>query len=420
MAPHEALTAYGLMQFRDMARVYNVDQAMLERTRKFLMSRKDGNGGFLRKKDHHSFGNVTDQLSNAYIVWALTESGPQDDLKLEMEQLVKQAQTSEDPYFLALVANSLLNRAQEPAATALLRKLARKQKQPEGVIEGAQTSITQSSGRDLQIETTALTLLAWSKLNRPEFVKNVQAAVKWLGQQRGGYGGYGSTQATILCLKALLAYTTRSRQTAEPGELALFVGGQRIKKLDFKAGVSDTLTLALDKPEELLRAGDNDVRIEITGKSLFPYTLTWSYADITPPSAKDAPVKLSTRLNRGNAGEEDRVQLTATVSNESGRGQGMAVAIIGLPGGLSLPDKMEQLQDLVKEGRISYWELRGRELILYWRGLAKDQKVEVTLDLLCKVPGEYSGPASRAYLYYNADRKHWVEPLQIEIAPRVD
>ena len=46
---HEALTAYGLMQFADMKDVYGaVDGAMLARTGAWLKSRRDGNGGYLR------------------------------------------------------------------------------------------------------------------------------------------------------------------------------------------------------------------------------------------------------------------------------------------------------------------------------------------------------------------------------------
>ncbi|HEX5273288.1 MAG TPA: alpha-2-macroglobulin family protein, partial [Gemmataceae bacterium] len=45
---HEALTAYGLLQFRDMARVQDVDPVMLERTRQYLLSQRDGKGGFKR------------------------------------------------------------------------------------------------------------------------------------------------------------------------------------------------------------------------------------------------------------------------------------------------------------------------------------------------------------------------------------
>src|SRR5262249_15270671 len=39
---HEALTAYGLLQFRDMAKVHKVDPVMVERTRKYLMEQRDG------------------------------------------------------------------------------------------------------------------------------------------------------------------------------------------------------------------------------------------------------------------------------------------------------------------------------------------------------------------------------------------
>ena len=62
--------------------------------------------------------------------------------------------------------------------------------------------------------------------------------------------------------------------------------------------------------------------------------------------------------------------------------------------------------------------LAPRELVLYWRDLAPHQKIEVPVDLVCRVPGQYRGPASRAYLYYNADVKHWIEPLSVKVAAK--
>src|SRR5438046_8638627 len=109
---HEALTAYGLLQFRDMARVQDVDPAMLERTRQYLLSQRDGKGGFKRNsRALDTFGRAPDHITNAYIVWALTESGPDDDVTTELNELHKQAKTSKDPYFLGLVAASLINRS---------------------------------------------------------------------------------------------------------------------------------------------------------------------------------------------------------------------------------------------------------------------------------------------------------------------
>src|SRR5205807_4856918 len=77
--PHEALTAYGLLQFHDMARVYAVDPAMLKRTQQYLLDQRDEKGGFKRnRRAVDQFGRAPQDLTNAYIVWALTETGVRD------------------------------------------------------------------------------------------------------------------------------------------------------------------------------------------------------------------------------------------------------------------------------------------------------------------------------------------------------
>jgi hypothetical protein len=425
---HEALTAYGLLQFRDMARVYDVDKSMVERTKTYLMSRKDGKGGFLRNpRALDTFGRAPDDITNAYIVWALTESGKEDDVEKELAALSAQAKTSKDPYFLSLVATSLINRGKAEDGVALLKTVAGAQKD-DGHLEAAKTSITGSGGRDLQVETTALAVLGWLKANRPaDFNSNIQKAIQWVGKQRGGHGAFGSTQSTILALKAIIAYTKANKKTPEPGELQLYVGDRSLAHLSFPANVQEALVLNVPDPEKHLKPGKNSLRVEITGKNTFPYTLTWSYQTLKPTSSEKCPVRLDTRLDRANANEGETVHLTVTVENAEDKGQGMAVAIVGLPAGLTLPEDMKQLKDHARlrddgkeKGLIGAWETRGREVILYWRDLAPKQKIEVPLDLICRVPGEYRGPASRAYLYYNADMKHWVEPLGVTIKAKAE
>src|SRR4029077_16298027 len=277
-APHEALTAYGLLEFRDMAHVYDVDMKMVDRTRQYLMSRKDGKGGFQRNAAAiDTFGRAPDNITNAYIVWALTESGKDDDIEKELTALAGQAKDSKDPYFIALVANSLINRNQLDDGVALLKKVAGAQKE-DGHLDPAQTSITGSGGRDLEIETTALAVLGWLKANRPgDFNAPVQKAVKWIGQQRGGYAGFGPTQSTILALKALIAFARANKKTPEAGELKLFVADKLVAQKAFPAGVQDALVLDVPEVEKHLKPGKNGVRVEITGKNVFPYTLTSIY-----------------------------------------------------------------------------------------------------------------------------------------------
>jgi hypothetical protein len=422
--PHEALTAYGLLQFRDMAKVHPVDAAMMERTRKYLLDQRDGSGGFKRNaRALDSFGRAPQNLTNAYIVWALTEGSGEDNLDVEMKTLLAGAKTSKDPYFVALVGISHLNRGKTAEALDLLKAL-RAMQQADGRLTGAQTSITGSGGRDLDIETTALATLGWLRANRPaDFNENVQKAAKWIGQQRGGFGGFGSTQSTILALKALIAFTSASKATPADADLVLTVNGKEVARKRFAAGSREELAVSIGE-DAGLKPGKNVVRVEMA-KNSFPHTLTWSYRTLKPANPADCPVHLSTKLDRAQAAEGETVRLTATVENKSGKGQGMAVAIIGLPGGLIVPEDMKQLKEMAalreegtRPGLISAFEIRGRELVLYWRDLAPDQKITVNLDLICRIPGEYRGPASRSYLYYNADRKFWTAPLAVTVAPR--
>jgi hypothetical protein len=177
----------------------------------------------------------------------------------------------------------------------------------------------------------------------------------------------------------------------------------------------------IEKPETIFKLGEKtEVEIVTDAKQAYPFALSYTYTTLTPVSAEQCAVRVGTKLAKAEANEGDTVPLTVTFENVQKQGQGMAVAIVGLPAGLKVPTDMKQLTDLREKGVISFFETRGRELVLYWRELAPEQKIELSVDLVCDVPGEYRGPASRGYLYYNADHKHWVEPLSIRIAPMND
>src|SRR5207247_11138715 len=95
------------MQFTDMAQVRTVDKDMLDRTRAWLLSRRDGNGGFSRNaKALDSFGGAPADTTNAYIVWALIESG-EKGLDREIALVTASAGSSQDSYIVALGATIL-------------------------------------------------------------------------------------------------------------------------------------------------------------------------------------------------------------------------------------------------------------------------------------------------------------------------
>ncbi len=119
---HEALSAYGLMQFAEMSKVTSfVDQSMVEDLQAYILSRRDGKGGFLKnEKALDSFGRAPDNITAAYIVWTLTSSG-ETNVTTEITALKKQADASikngtPDAYFLGLLAASLSNLGRQSEA----------------------------------------------------------------------------------------------------------------------------------------------------------------------------------------------------------------------------------------------------------------------------------------------------------------
>ena len=222
----------------------------------------------------------------------------------------------------------------------------------DGHLDAEQTSITGSGGRDLQIETTALAVLGWLKANaRPSSTPTVQKAVKWIGQQRGGYGGFGSTQSTILALKALIAYTKANKRTAEAGELTPVrrrQAGRRSWRSRPARGGADAGRCRT--PRRCCKPGTQQRARRDHRQEHVPVHADLVVPDAASRSARTScPVQLATTLDRRRKLHEgDTVRLTVTVENVSGKGQGMAVAIVGLPGGLTLPEDMKQLKEYAR------------------------------------------------------------------------
>src|SRR5262249_31409483 len=146
----------------DMARVYEVDRSMIERTAAWLMSRRDGKGGFLRSSEAlDSFGRAGAATTDGYIVWALSEAHRVKGLDAELAAQTRRGLEATDPYLVGLAANTLLN-TKAPEADAVLKRLIGMQGK-DGSFPGAKESITMSGGEALAIEATALGALALTK-----------------------------------------------------------------------------------------------------------------------------------------------------------------------------------------------------------------------------------------------------------------
>lgn len=409
---HEALTAYGLVEFADMKRVFGgVDDAMLGRTANWLKSRRDGKGGYQRDgKALDSFGRASPEVTDAYITWSLAVVGT-PGLEKELDVQAEFAKTVSDAYRLGLAANALLlTPAHRSDGVAAARRLAGLQ-DATGAFSKADHSITRSGGTNLTVETTSLAVLALLEAGGHD--AEVRKAVEWLTNNRGGFGEWGATQATVLALKAMTAYANASRKTRASGSLTVYVNGEVAGQAAYEAGRRDPLVIKGFGAR--LKAGKNVIEFDHKGDDGLPYSLAVEYRTAKPASSPDTVVALTTTIEKSAVRMGETVRVNAVVKNTTDKGQPMTLARVGIPGGLSF--QTWQLKELREKGQIAFWETRAREVILYFRDLKPSEEKTIPIDLVATVPGSYTGPASSAYLYYNDEKKDWAPELKVDIAP---
>eukprot|EP00727_Mastigamoeba_balamuthi_P000912 m51a1_g10818 putative alpha-2-Macroglobulin (1432) ;mRNA; f:50872-55512 len=416
---HEALTAYGLLEFLDMSKVYPVDEALLRRTREYLLGQRLPGGGFRRNsRSLDSFGAAPDSVTNAYILWSMTFAGVREGLDEQIESAVALCETDDDPYLVGLVAGTLLNVGDTARGVRLAGRVA-KHLQPSGEVSSADTSITRSSGQPLAVEATSVAVLAWltaADRGDESFVPSAEAAMAWLAAQCAD-GKFGSTQGTVLALKAIILYDTR-RSAVAPFVAELAVDGALVGNVSFD-GRQAAGPLELPAFGDLLRRGGKHV-VEVRAACSaaagcavkVPYSVRVEYEAVVP-AEQETELSLDLSMSPTRLREGESAIVSVNVTNRRLKSHGMIVAVVGVPGGMEV--RHERLKELAKAGGIAHYEVLGRDVVLYWRSLGPAASLEATFDAVAAVPGAYEGQAPRAYVYYNDVAKAWLQPLNVTI-----
>ncbi|MEO1257315.1 MAG: MG2 domain-containing protein [Bacteroidota bacterium] len=425
---HEALTAYGLLQFVDMKKVYPVEQSLIDRTAKWLLTRRDGQGSWKSdRRGLHSWKRKS-PIADAYINWAMTEAGFGDQVKPEIEKTLKAANTSQDPYLLALAANILINQ-NDGRAGQLLAQLAELQAK-DGSWTGLTHSMTRSKGKNLAVETTSLAVLAFLKAPELQIAEDgkwtptqlVSRAVDYLASSKTHYG-FGSTQATVLALKALVKHAENTAARTDVGPVAIVVNGQTVAEQTIPANKNEPVVFA--GLADYFTEGKNQVKVKFADrKNTPPYDLSVSYHTRQPASNPDCALKLNTRLVSSDSPvAADRpmsavkmgetVRLTTTITNQKEDVVFNPIAIVGLPAGLGV--QPWQVKEMQERNLFDFYEISEDRIVFYFRHLEGQATKNIHLDLKAEIPGTFEAPASSAYLYYENDAVVWDKPGRVEV-----
>jgi len=394
--PHEALTAYGLLEFTDMQEFIDVDRKMLERTKKFLLARRDGKGGFkLAGSGYDQFASVPNKIANIYIVYALTQAGIGAEIRSEYEAAVQAALQSNDSYQLSMMALAASNMKEEKDYRQLMaaaRELCQKKDL------ASETSVVNSRHASLKVETMSLYALAVMRDKAPQVGEAASIISKILGEK--SYYGYGSTQATVLALNAVVEYSKLAGRVSDGAPVTFYVNNRPVSE-------SNELL-------QQIAEGKNAFAVQYADdKKAVPYSLEVAYQTFTPPNSEKAELLLNMQMANGTARVGETVRLEVNVTNTKSHLQPMAIAKVGIPPGLSA--QPWQLKEIMERNEVAYYETFDNYLVFYWMGFKGGETKKISLDLKAEIAGVYKGKASNSYLYYTPEWKNWNDGLEVTV-----
>jgi len=416
---NRALTAYGLMQFHDMAKVYAIDPNLIKRTQEWLVEHQQDDGSWKPDESYlhaESWRRIQNSnlLPTAYILWGLLESEYKGEvIQKGVNYARKHLEETDCPYTLAIVANALVRFDKKDDATEeVMEKLKNMaiEKKDTACWESKIDTITHSHGNSANIETTAMIAQALIKYGKHSTLTN--KALTYLIRAKDNNGAWGGTQATIMTLKALLMSVGMTTEEMD-ATVKISINGVEAERLGITPENSDVMRL-VDLEQHTVE-GTNTVQLNVEGEGscmyqvIGKYYMPWAIGE----KPKTEPLSIDVDYDKQKLEKNDLITCNVTVVNKRPAQANMLIVDLGIPPGFEV--QSEALSELVSKGTIEKFSITNRQIILYFDKLEPNQEVEFKYSLKAKFPIKAKTRLSRVYEYYNPEIESFAEPVEIVV-----
>ena len=423
---NKILTAYGLMEFYDMSKVYDVDPKLISRTQQWLATQQQPEGSW---KPDTSFINegATNRYNSdllritAYIAWSMGDTGYQGPAVEQAKKFVEAHMNGKmDAYTLAVVANFAAEYGKEREFThrAIQLLLDAREEKDEQVWWTTQETNVYATGPSAAVETTGLAVQAL--LRSGEASATARKALNYLASKKDAQGNWGTTQATIMALRALLTATEKGTADVR-GTLLVSLNGKPAEKLVLTPENNDLLhQFALKNFDS---QSSNSVEIQFQGNGGLAYQVVGSYFLPWDQKPANEPLSIDIAYDRTHLSQDDIATATATVRNNLDKSANMVMVDLGIPPGFELLSEdlqtYEEKSAGSKSGHLSKFSLTATQAILYFDSFAARDEANIKFRLRAKYPIRARTFKSRVYEYYDPEVSAVARPVQLEVRKRM-
>jgi hypothetical protein len=417
------LSAMGVMEFSDMAKVMEVDQAVIQRTAAWLAGKQQGDGHWVFDQGSE-FATVSydDVKTTAWVSWCLGISPYEHEAAAKGLAWLAPQVEGLDLYALALAANAYANVQPEAGVTAtVLDKLA------DAAVEDGDKVYWKFDGQSqygwggddgggsgvsgTSIEITALAVQAFIKAGA--HLDLAGKALAFLAANKDSFGNWGSTHATILSLRAMIMSLQNKTEQGE-GNLEVYLNGELAGTLAITAENRNVFhQFELGNLVNVAAANDLTVQYEGTGNLM--YQAVWAYylpygGDVVSDSDV---LSIEVQYDKTHLAVDDVVNATATVTNLTEANLNMVMVDLGVPPGFTV--LTDSLASMVEQQQIMKYELPGQQITIYLEKLDPHASLVLPYGLQAKYPVKAASGDSSAYLYYDSATKDEAAPTAFEV-----
>jgi CD109 antigen len=341
------LTAFVVRAFHQAKQFIFVDEGILTKALGFLKGRQKENGeyeerGEVHHKDMQGGSAQGGVPLTAYVLVALLQNGQSDPDALNyIESSLDQIR--DKPYAIAVASYALhlANSQKKDEAFQMLQSKAQEKGGEKfwtdtvGGEEGEEDRPWYWSGpKAVDVEMTAYALLSY--MQRGD-TNGALPIIKWLTAQRNAYGGYSSTQDTVMALQALGAY-------AEAAYSPEFDVAIRVKNGNAKHSLSVKPENAILFQKVKLGSFHVPVEVSASGQGAVFAQVSWSYNVAKLPD--NSPFQCDNSVSQKNA---DNMLVSMCCKYKKGKSN-MAVMEIDALSGFEMEEEamlsLTQLKDL--------------------------------------------------------------------------
>jgi len=413
---NKVLTAYGLLEFFDMARVHPVDPKLIARTQRWLAGKQRADGSWgpdssgINEGATNNFQNDVLRIT-AYIAHALRHTGHRGKpLDRALAYVRKHAGQARDAYTLAVLGNLLASDGDVVARKVRERLWRMRRSSDKGLhFAGPSSTLTHGAGDSGKLETTALGALAL--LSSKAAPAETGRLVDTLVASKDSFGSWYSTQATILSLRALLKQHEVTRDKPR-GEVRVLVDGREHQRVRITGERDTSHQLDLTSPAG---SGRHRVALRFTGKGNLQYHLAgryWMPRAGTPAPARST-LAIRTSYDRDRARPGQRIWLDVEVKNRSRQQVEMPLVSLALPPGFAVQEG--GLTALVSAGKVDKVQRIGNQAVLYLTKLRAKGSLRFAISLRGKYPLEVQARPSTVYEYYRPENRAESAPRTLKV-----